>query len=133
MAKNSSKFPHERAAREKSPYCGEPIYKESVQAYNEWEEWVQSLTLYRFRVFLNLTVGSAADHIPHYDFPRGIAGGQPQTVRRAQVVIVVFPRPFHLPHTKHMQCQSFLMSGLPARNCPLMRLWPFTRLKCTLE
>lgn len=33
----------------------------------------RSLTLDRFGMLLDLTMGSATDHIPHYDLPRGIS------------------------------------------------------------
>lgn len=61
-----------------------------------------SLTLDGFGVLLDLTVRGATDHVPHYDFPRGVSRSQAQTVRSAQVVVVVFPGPFHLPNTKHI-------------------------------
>lgn len=99
MANYRSKFPLGSAAREMSPSFRELINKESIQTYNEGQGLSgKSLTLDRFGVFLDLTVGSTADHIPHYDLPRGIARSQPQTIGRAQIVVIVFPRPFHLPN-----------------------------------
>lgn len=76
--------------------------------WEEWREWAGgllkgSLTLDRLGVLLDLTVGGATDHIPHYDLPWRIARSQPQTVGRAQVVVVVFSGPFHLPDTRHGQ------------------------------
>ena len=100
---NSSMFLPGSTAREMSPSCTELTDKESIQAHDEEGEVGRGrfLTLDRFGVLLDLTVGSAADHIPHYDLSRGISRGQPQTVRRAQVVVVVFPGPFHLANTKN--------------------------------
>lgn len=64
---------------------------------------VKSRTLDGFGVFLDLTVGCATHHIPHYDLPRGISGSQTQTVGWADVVVVVFSWPFHLQnHNTHM-------------------------------
>lgn len=64
---------------------------------------VKSRTLDGFGVFLDLTVGCATHHIPHYDLPRGISGSQTQTVGWAEVVVVVFSCPFHLQtHSTHM-------------------------------
>lgn len=76
--------------------------KKSIQAYMRGRGGVcgRYLTLDRFGVLLDLTMGGAADHIPHYDLPRGVSWGQPQTVGRALVVVVVLPGPFHLQNTR---------------------------------
>lgn len=92
---NTSKFLLGSTARVMSPF----VYRAEGQRFNPS---LRSLTLDGFGVLLDLTVGSATDHIPHYDLPRGISGSQPQTVGRAQVVVIVFPGPFHLPNTEHM-------------------------------
>ncbi len=99
---NCLKFLLGSAARVMSPSRTELMDRESIQDYKRGVGVSgRSLTLDRLGVLLDLTMGSAADHIPHYDLPRGISWSQPQTVRRAQVVVVVFPGPFHLPNTKH--------------------------------
>lgn len=75
---------------------------------------VESRTLDRFGVFLDLTVGCATHHIPNYNLARSIARSQTQTVRWAEVVVVVFPGPFHLQnHTTTMHDCELTYHCLP--------------------
>ena len=99
------------------------VWQRETQKNIEWNRWIStgevdvdaetikhrvaSHTLDRFGVFLDLTVGCATHYIPHYDLSRGISWSQTQTVRWAEVVVVVFPWPFYLQnHTTHMHSDS---------------------------
>lgn len=57
---------------------------------------VLSLTLYWFGSFRELGFSHSRWHVPHYNYPVGVPGGQSKGVRIPQIMVIVFLCPFYL-------------------------------------
>lgn len=81
-----------------------------------------AFTLNGFGVLLNLASSCPCSNIPNNDLACGIGRCQAQRIGRTNVMVIIFPGPFHLwklkqivklDETRYRYCQNSALSNLP--------------------